>query len=108
MLSYRALGVGICIGLACFEIGGARAATSLWDHNGSTVYLMADGATREFHYNVPRAGMLQAGARSGSRYSRVDLLMGAMSEPHTFSTVNVGRFHIRSVDLSWIITSEWS
>ena len=66
MLSYRALGVGICIGLACFEIGGARAATSLWDHNGSTVYLMADGATREFHYNVPRAGMLQAGARSGS------------------------------------------
>jgi hypothetical protein len=27
---------------------------------------MADGATREFHYNVPRPGMLQAGARSGS------------------------------------------
>jgi hypothetical protein len=48
MRSNPALGIGICIGLACFEIGGARAATSLWDHNGSTVYLMADGATREF------------------------------------------------------------
>jgi hypothetical protein len=40
--------------------------TSLWEHNGSTMYLMADGATREFHYDAPRAGMLQAGARPGS------------------------------------------
>jgi hypothetical protein len=66
MRSNPALGIGVCIGLACFEISSARAATSLWDHNGSTVYLMADGATREFHYNVPRPGMVQAGARSGS------------------------------------------
>jgi hypothetical protein len=41
-------------------------ANSLWDHNGSTVYLVADGNLREFYYNQPRPGMLQAGARPGS------------------------------------------
>jgi hypothetical protein len=65
MRSNRALGIGICFSLACFEISGARAA-SLWDHNGSTVYLTANGEAREFHYQEPRPGMLQAGARSGS------------------------------------------
>ena len=51
--------------IAFTGIGSAHAA-SLWDHNGSTVYLVADGTTREFHYDQPRPGMLQAGARSGS------------------------------------------
>ena len=44
----------------------ASGKASSWAHNGSTLYLMADGATREFYYNAPRAGMLQAGARPGS------------------------------------------
>jgi hypothetical protein len=61
--SRRALAMGICFVLACFELGSARAAPSLWDHNDSTVYLMADGATREFHYKEPRPGMLEAGVR---------------------------------------------
>ena len=52
--------------IAFTGIDGARAATSLWDHNGSTVNLVADGTTREFRYDQPRPGMLQAGARSGS------------------------------------------
>jgi hypothetical protein len=64
MNTNRALAIAIVF--TCVEISGARAATSLWDHNGSTVYLLKDGATREFHYNEPRPGMLQAGARSGS------------------------------------------
>jgi uncharacterized protein YecT (DUF1311 family) len=34
--------------------------------NGSTVYLVADGAKREFHYDQPRPGMLEAGAQPGS------------------------------------------
>jgi hypothetical protein len=33
---------------------------------GSTVYLVADGAKREFHYDQPRPGMLDAGAQPGS------------------------------------------
>jgi hypothetical protein len=49
------------------ESAGVKAGSaSLWEHNGSTLYLIADGATREFHYNAPRAGMLQAGARPGA------------------------------------------
>lgn len=41
--------------------GGA----SLWSHNGSTLYLTAEGAKRTFHYETPRPGMVQAGARPG-------------------------------------------
>jgi hypothetical protein len=67
MLKYLPATLGIAAMLIAFTgIDGARAATSLWDHNGSTVYLVADGTTREFHYDEPRPGMLQAGARSGS------------------------------------------
>jgi hypothetical protein len=45
---------------------GASATTSLWDHNGSVVYLVANGNRREFRYFAPRQGMLQAGAHAGS------------------------------------------
>jgi hypothetical protein len=37
-----------------------------WDHNGSAMYLIANGALREFYYEKPRPGMLEAGARPGS------------------------------------------
>jgi hypothetical protein len=39
---------------------------SLWSHNGSTVYLLATGAVREFNYEEPRPGMVQAGAHPGA------------------------------------------
>jgi hypothetical protein len=39
---------------------------TIWDHNGSVVYLVANGQSREFHYQKPRAGMLEVGARPGS------------------------------------------
>src|ERR1700747_361114 len=39
---------------------------TLWDHNGSVVYLIANGSSREFYYKQPRSGMLEAGARPGS------------------------------------------
>jgi hypothetical protein len=38
----------------------------LWAHNGSTVYLVAQGASREFHYEQPRAGITNEGARNGT------------------------------------------
>ena len=44
----------------------ARAESTLWDHNGSVVYLLALGAAREFHYKEPQAGMVEAGARPGA------------------------------------------
>ena len=44
----------------------ARLESTLWDHDGSVVYLLALGAAREFHYREPRAGMVEAGARPGA------------------------------------------
>src|SRR5262249_6341663 len=44
----------------------ASAEPTIWDHNGSVVYLVANGQSREFHYQKPRAGMLDVGARPGS------------------------------------------
>jgi hypothetical protein len=52
---------------SALDSAGVKAnSASLWEHNGSTLYLIADGATRQFHYNAPRAGMRQAGARPGA------------------------------------------
>ena len=39
---------------------------AIWDHNGSVMYLVENGSFREFHYQKPRPGMLEAGARPGS------------------------------------------
>ncbi len=39
---------------------------TIWDHNGSVLYLVESGSSREFHYQKPRAGMLEAGVRPGS------------------------------------------
>jgi uncharacterized protein DUF4189 len=49
-----------------FTAHAAPSTPTRWEHNGSTVYLMADGANREFRYNQPRPGMLEAGAQPGS------------------------------------------
>ena len=39
---------------------------TIWNHNGSEMYLVGDGATRRIYYHRPRPGMLEAGARSGT------------------------------------------
>jgi hypothetical protein len=39
---------------------------TIWDHNGSVMYLVANGSSRQFYYEKPRPGMLEAGARPGS------------------------------------------
>jgi hypothetical protein len=36
--------------------------STIWDHNGSIMYLVANGSSREFYYQKPRPGMLDAGA----------------------------------------------
>jgi hypothetical protein len=40
--------------------------STIWDHNGSVMYLVTNGSSREFYYQKPRPGMLDAGARPGS------------------------------------------
>jgi hypothetical protein len=46
---------------------------TIWDHNGSVMYLVAHGQSREFYYQKPRAGMLEVGARPGSLLFRGEI-----------------------------------
>ena len=39
---------------------------SYWAHNGSTLYLVANGNSRELYYDKPRPGMAAVGAQPGS------------------------------------------
>jgi len=39
---------------------------TFWDHNGSIMYLVANGSVREIYYQKPRPGMLEAGAHPDS------------------------------------------
>ena len=41
-------------------------ATNVWNHNGSRMRLVANGTARTFLYEVPRDGMVKAGAKKGS------------------------------------------
>ena len=59
--------------IATVAVASAQAQTqttspkpTIWDHNGSVMYLVANGPSREFHYQKPRAGMLEVGVRPGS------------------------------------------
>jgi len=52
---------------------------TIWDHNGSMMYLVANGASREFHYQKPRAGMLEVGVRPGSLLFRGEIDKGQYS-----------------------------
>jgi hypothetical protein len=61
------------------QIQTASAQPTIWDHNGSVVYLVANGQSREFHYQKPRAGMLEVGARPGSLLFRGEIDNGQYS-----------------------------
>ncbi len=43
-----------------------RPERTYWDHNGSVLYLRADGTRRRFFYSRPRPGMQHAGAQPDS------------------------------------------
>jgi len=49
---------------------------TIWDHNGSVMYLVANGSSREVYYQKPRAGMLDAGARPDSLLFRGEVNNG--------------------------------
>jgi hypothetical protein len=52
---------------------------TLWSHNGSVLYLIAKGTSREFRYEEPRPGMLQGCAHRGA------LLFRGQSINHQYS-----------------------
>jgi hypothetical protein len=53
--------------------------TTLWDHNGSVMYLIANGLSRQFYYKKPRPGMLEAGAHADSLLFRGQIKDGQFS-----------------------------
>ena len=57
----------LCVlSLALTTALSGQSQASTWEHNGSTLYLIARGPSREFYYKQPRQGMIEAGARPGS------------------------------------------
>jgi hypothetical protein len=52
---------------------------TLWDHNGSVMYLVANGPSREFYYQKPRTGMVEVGVRPGSLLFRGEIENGQYS-----------------------------
>jgi hypothetical protein len=52
---------------------------TMWDHNGSVMHLIANGSSREFFYEKPRPGMVEAGAKTGSLLFRGELSNGQYS-----------------------------
>jgi hypothetical protein len=52
---------------------------TVWDHNGSVMYLVANGPSREFYYQKPRTGMLEVGVHPGSLLFRGDIENGQYS-----------------------------
>ena len=52
---------------------------TIWDHNGSVMYLVANGSSREFYYQKPRPGMLEAGARPDTLLLRGQINNGQFS-----------------------------
>jgi hypothetical protein len=48
------------------KVAASNQPPTFWNHNGSTMYLLVKGSSREFYYERPRMGILEAGARRGA------------------------------------------
>jgi hypothetical protein len=65
---------------------------TFWDHNGSVMYLVANGSSREFYYQKPRPGMLKAGAHPDSL-----LFRGQIDDGHFSGTAYLFNAHCGQV-----------
>ena len=86
-----ALAATAAVGSAQTQIQTESSERTVWDHNGSVMYLVANGASREFHYQKPRPGMLDAGVRPGSLLFPAKSTADNIRERHTFLTRIAGR-----------------
>ena len=86
-----ALVATVAVASAQAQTQTASAESTIWDHNGSVVYLVANGQSREFHYQKPRAGMLDVGARPGSLLFRGEIDNGQYSGTAYIFTLRCGQ-----------------
>ena len=70
---------------------------SLWDHNGSLMYLVANGSSREIYYQKPRPGMLEAGAHPDSLLFKGEINDGQISGIAYIFNAQCGQvpFHVK-------------
>jgi hypothetical protein len=94
---YAGLGITAVALTATAAVASAQAQTqtetpgrTVWDHNGSVMYLVANGPSREFYYQKPRPGMLDAGARPGSLLFRGQVHGGQYSGTAYFFNPHCG------------------
>jgi len=76
LVSTVALATEECCTNAQAQTRTASPEPTIWDHNGSVMYLVANGSSREVYYQKPRPGMLDAGARPGSLLFRGEVNNG--------------------------------
>jgi len=96
---WRALANVAAIALvATVAVANAQAQTqtaspepTIWDHNGSVMYLVANGRSREFYYQKPRTGMLEVGIRPGSLLFRGEIDNGQYSGTAYIFTLHCGQ-----------------
>jgi len=70
---------------------------TLWDHNGSIMYLVANASSREFYYRKPRPGMLEAGAHPDDLLFKGQMNDGQISGIAYIFNAQCGRvpFHVK-------------
>jgi hypothetical protein len=70
---------------------------TLWDHNGSVMYLVASGSSREIYYQKPRPGMLEAGAHPDSLLFKGEINDGQISGIAYIFNAQCGQvpFHVK-------------
>jgi len=85
---------------------GARAqppeeGRTLWDHNGSIMYLVANESSREFYYQKPRPGMLEAGAHPDALLFKGQINDGQISGVAYIFNAQCGQvpFHVKGTAL---------
>ena len=83
----------------------AQPESTLWDHNGSVMYLIAQGAAREFHYKEPRAAMARRERVPVPSFFAAQSRTASLPARHSSSTAIAARCPIRSADRSSIMTS---
>jgi hypothetical protein len=66
-----ALAATIAVASAQAQTQTASPEPAVWDHNGSVMYLVANGPSREIYYQKPRPGMLEVGGVPAPFYSAV-------------------------------------
>jgi hypothetical protein len=70
---------------------------TLWDHSGSTMYLVTNGSSRELHYQKPRPGMLEAGAHPDDVLFKGEISDGQLSGTAYIFNAQCGQapFHVK-------------